>query len=136
MLGDAGHAFCMKSVGKASANPGPRAAMKLEKTRCEKLGHSAIYALAAASTPTVFAGRRLGMRDRHGRRRLRYHLVLLGLVLLLAGCSKAADTPPPLAQAPAPPSPDDYIGADTCQACHEDSYNHFAATKMGKLFLK
>ena len=76
------------------------------------------------------------MGDRHGRRRMRYHLVLLGLVLLLAGCFKAADTAPPVAQTPGPPSPDDYIGADTCKACHEEAYNHFAATKMGKLFLK
>lgn len=29
-----------------------------------------------------------------------------------------------------------YVGADTCQGCHEDQYNDFAKTRMGRLFLK
>jgi DmsE family decaheme c-type cytochrome len=35
---------------------------------------------------------------------------------------------------PASPGPD-YVGAETCKACHEDKYNSFSHTKMGRLFL-
>ncbi len=46
---------------------------------------------------------------------------------------------PTLAQAPARPAAapaDGYVGAETCKGCHEDSYNRFATTKMGRLFLR
>jgi DmsE family decaheme c-type cytochrome len=76
------------------------------------------------------------MRGRQIRRVVLHHLLPVGLALLLAGCFKPADTPRPVAQPPAAPSADDYVGAETCQACHEESFNHFASTKMGKLFLK
>jgi DmsE family decaheme c-type cytochrome len=75
-----------------------------------------------------------------GRRRWRGVLLPLflplGVVLLLTGCFKAADTPGTVAQPTAPPSPDDYIGAETCKACHEESYHRFAETKMGRLFIR
>jgi DmsE family decaheme c-type cytochrome len=29
-----------------------------------------------------------------------------------------------------------YVGAETCQGCHEDAFNDFAKTRMGRLFLK
>jgi DmsE family decaheme c-type cytochrome len=30
----------------------------------------------------------------------------------------------------------DFIGAETCKTCHEDAFEQFSATTMGKLFLK
>ena len=30
-------------------------------------------------------------------------------------------------------SPDDYVGAETCKACHEDQFKKFAYTKHAKL---
>lgn len=30
----------------------------------------------------------------------------------------------------------EYAGAETCKGCHEEAYEQFAATKMGRLFLK
>ncbi len=78
------------------------------------------------------------MLTRHG------WLVGLTLVSLLVGftlfgCTKNAEVQraaePPAAPV-APPSPEDYVGSDTCKACHEDQFHQFSQTKMGKLFLK
>jgi cytochrome c553 len=33
-------------------------------------------------------------------------------------------------------TPADFIGAETCKTCHEDAFEQFSATTMGKLFLK
>ena len=30
-------------------------------------------------------------------------------------------------------NPDDYVGSETCQACHEDAFKSFSGTKHGKL---
>jgi DmsE family decaheme c-type cytochrome len=77
------------------------------------------------------------MPDRYRWRRMLHPLFLsLGLVLLLTGCFKVADTPGTVAQPPAPPSADDYVGAETCKGCHEESVHRFAETKMGKLFIR
>jgi DmsE family decaheme c-type cytochrome len=44
---------------------------------------------------------------------------------------------PPAAAEPAPPSlPEGYVGAETCKGCHEEAFNRFATTRMGRLFLK
>ena len=36
-------------------------------------------------------------------------------------------------QQPAAGSPDDYVGSETCKACHEDQFKNFASTKHAKL---
>ncbi len=43
--------------------------------------------------------------------------------------SLAADAEPP----PSAGSPDDYLGSETCKACHEDQFKKFAVTKHAKL---
>jgi DmsE family decaheme c-type cytochrome len=64
------------------------------------------------------------------------------LAVVLAGCSRSATTaesrPPTTAPAEAPPAPvsTEYVGAETCKGCHEESFNRFSHTKMGRLFLK
>jgi DmsE family decaheme c-type cytochrome len=47
--------------------------------------------------------------------------------------SSAAELP---AKASPPEAGNAYVGSETCQQCHEDSFNHFAKTRMGRLFLK
>lgn len=65
-------------------------------------------------------------------------LLLLAMVVL--GLASCRTTPsPPGAAAPvarAPVGGPGYVGAETCKGCHEDSYNEFGGTKMGRLFLK
>src|SRR5262249_25591814 len=40
----------------------------------------------------------------------------------------------PAAATPAPAS-DNYVGAETCKGCHDEAWNKFAKTRMGRLFL-
>ncbi|HEU5323211.1 MAG TPA: DmsE family decaheme c-type cytochrome [Methylomirabilota bacterium] len=62
--------------------------------------------------------------------------VLVLLLALVQSCSPAR-TQAPVARPPAPPpSSDAYVGAETCKGCHEEAYNKFAHTKMGRIFLK
>ena len=42
---------------------------------------------------------------------------------------------PPAAPAPPERLPEGYVGAETCKGCHEDSFQKFATTRMGRLFL-
>ena len=50
----------------------------------------------------------------------------------------ATETKPPAENGAAKEAalPEGYVGAETCKGCHEDSYNKFAHTRMGRLFLK
>jgi len=57
-------------------------------------------------------------------------------VLALTGCFKATGGQRAMSPPAPPPGPDAYVGAETCKACHEESYERFATTKMGKVFLK
>jgi DmsE family decaheme c-type cytochrome len=71
---------------------------------------------------------------------------ILTLALVVTGCFRSSQTlqsparagAPPVAEAQAPtaPSGGGYVGADTCKACHDDAFNRFSHTKMGRLFLK
>ena len=47
-------------------------------------------------------------------------------------------TPAAAQKAPAATAalPDGYVGAETCKGCHQDQFERFSATTMGKLFLK
>ncbi len=74
------------------------------------------------------------MRRRSGR--------LLGVIGAVAGlvvlavlalpAPSPAQTP---AAKPAAGLPEGYAGADTCKGCHEDQFNVFGQTKMGRLFI-
>jgi DmsE family decaheme c-type cytochrome len=66
----------------------------------------------------------------------RWSAGILFLVIALFSCSPAAKPPATPTATTAPPSPDDYVGAETCKACHAESYERFSHTKMGRLFLK
>src|SRR4030095_379571 len=44
--------------------------------------------------------------------------------------------PPPAAEPAQPSLPEGYVGAETCKGCHEEAFNRFATTRMGRLFLK
>lgn len=45
----------------------------------------------------------------------------------------AEDEPAPVPELIANASPDDYVGSDTCAACHEDQFKKFKSTKHAKL---
>jgi hypothetical protein len=55
-------------------------------------------------------------------------------VLLMLPASTPAQAPP----TPAAPQPTaaGYVGSETCKGCHEDQWNKFAPTKMGRLMLQ
>lgn len=48
-----------------------------------------------------------------------------------AGAQQSPSTP-----APSNPLPAGYMGAEACKACHEEAFQKFESTKMGRLFLK
>ena len=62
--------------------------------------------------------------------------LLLLVVLLLSSCTPAKKVAAKPEAAPAPAAPKEYVGSDTCKGCHEDQFNKFSHTKMGRLFLK
>ena len=59
-----------------------------------------------------------------------------GVVLGLPFSSRAQQpAPPPTPAAPAAPADSNYVGAETCKGCHDEAYNKFAKTRMGRIFL-
>lgn len=63
--------------------------------------------------------------------------VLFLVVAAFQSCSPAKKSPEATAtrQAPAP-SPEAYVGAEVCKTCHQESFDKFSQTKMGRLFLR
>src|SRR5215470_2000444 len=68
--------------------------------------------------------------------------LLLAVAVILASCFRTQAPVNHAANPAAPPTPiaqlgEDagYVGAETCKGCHEDAFNRFGTTKMGKLFL-
>jgi DmsE family decaheme c-type cytochrome len=57
-----------------------------------------------------------------------------GVVLGLPFSSEAQQPAKPAAAAAAP-ADSNYVGAETCKGCHEDQFNKFSRTRMGRLFL-
>lgn len=57
-----------------------------------------------------------------------------GFVLGLPFSSRAQQPAQPAATAAMPPG-DNYVGAETCKACHEEAFQKFSKTRMGRLFL-
>ena len=57
----------------------------------------------------------------------------LGFVLGLPFSSRAQQPSQPAATAATPSG--DYVGAETCKGCHEESFSKFSHTKMARLFL-
>jgi DmsE family decaheme c-type cytochrome len=65
--------------------------------------------------------------------------VACGLVLLVALAVALLALPRRTeAQRPATPAgaAEGYVGSETCKGCHEDAFDQFSHTKMGRLFLK
>jgi DmsE family decaheme c-type cytochrome len=66
------------------------------------------------------------------------------LAVIFAGCLRSSTTvesparaaAPADAQPPGTPPSAEYVGAETCKGCHEEAFNRFSHTKMGRLFLK
>ena len=58
-----------------------------------------------------------------------------GIVLGLPFSSRAQQPAQPATTAAVPPG-GGYVGAETCKGCHEEAFNKFSHTKMGRLFLK
>ena len=58
-----------------------------------------------------------------------------GFVLGLPFASRAQQPAQPAATAAMPPG-DNYVGAETCKGCHEEAFNKFSHTRMGRIFLK
>ncbi len=62
--------------------------------------------------------------------------VMLLVVILLAFPSSApAQKPSPAPTGAAAEPPPGYAGAETCKGCHEEQFEKFSHTKMGRLFL-
>jgi DmsE family decaheme c-type cytochrome len=59
-------------------------------------------------------------------------LALLAVILLAFPSPAPAQKAPTAAPAEPPPG---YVGAETCKGCHEEQWNRFAQTRMGRLFL-
>jgi DmsE family decaheme c-type cytochrome len=57
-----------------------------------------------------------------------------GFVLGLPFSSRAQQPAQPAATAAMPPG-DNYVGAETCKGCHEEAFQRFSKTRMGRLFL-
>src|SRR5512141_1335848 len=67
-------------------------------------------------------------------KRFAISLAAVALVMLvMAGVSGAGEQPK---KAPASAISSDYVGSDTCVACHEDQDRRFKHTVMGKAFAK
>jgi DmsE family decaheme c-type cytochrome len=62
-------------------------------------------------------------------------LLLVVAALLVVGATSAGAQPAAKPGTAAPPG-EGYVGAETCKGCHEEAFNRFATTKMGKLFLR
>lgn len=63
-------------------------------------------------------------------------LALLFLPFLSPVSSSLAFSAETAATAAQPESANAYVGAETCRGCHEDAFNTFGKTRMGRLFLK
>jgi DmsE family decaheme c-type cytochrome len=61
-------------------------------------------------------------------------LLCVGVLLGLPFSSRAQQPAKPAATA-AVPSDSNYVGAETCKGCHEEQFNKFSKTRMGRLFL-
>jgi DmsE family decaheme c-type cytochrome len=59
----------------------------------------------------------------------------LFVAVILLSCSPSARSPITPAVTTSAPKAEDYVGAETCKSCHEESYAKFSHTKMGRLFL-
>ena len=62
-------------------------------------------------------------------------ILSVGFVLGLPFSSRAQQPAQPAPTAAMPPG-DNYVGAETCKGCHEEAFNKFSHTRMGRLFLK
>jgi DmsE family decaheme c-type cytochrome len=60
--------------------------------------------------------------------------VILSLVAIIFAHPLSSPAQKPAQRADAEPPPG-YVGAETCKGCHEDAFNRFGHTKMGRLFL-
>ena len=58
------------------------------------------------------------------------------LALAVLGLPRSAPAQQPSTTAAGAQLPAGYVGAEACKACHEEVDQKFAATKMGKIFLK
>ena len=58
------------------------------------------------------------------------------LALAVLGLPRLAPAQQPPAPAAGAELPAGYVGAEACKACHQDQFERFSATTMGKLFLK
>src|SRR5262245_51449599 len=65
-------------------------------------------------------------------------LIAVTVVLVLAGLLVIPSPIPAQQPAPKPPAelPEGYVGSETCKGCHEEAWQRFSHTKMGRLFLK
>lgn len=63
-------------------------------------------------------------------------LLLMGARLVVAeAASSPSSSPPDQTAAKNAPGTSDYVGSDACRTCHEDQFNRFKRTVMGKVFL-
>jgi DmsE family decaheme c-type cytochrome len=58
----------------------------------------------------------------------------LGVLLGLSSPSGAQQPAPPVTPAP-PTASSNYVGAETCKGCHQEAFDKFSHTRMGRMFL-
>src|SRR6266542_5338304 len=61
---------------------------------------------------------------------------VLVLVALVIGAPHRSPAQQPQPTPPAADLPQGYVGAEACKQCHEEQFQKFEKTKMGRLFLK
>src|SRR6266545_2836305 len=59
----------------------------------------------------------------------------VGVVLGSSSSAPAQQQTKPTATAAAPAPKPGYVGAETCKGCHEEAFNKFSHTRMGRIFL-
>jgi DmsE family decaheme c-type cytochrome len=62
--------------------------------------------------------------------------LLFLVLLLLSSCTPAKKAAAKPETAPAAAPAREYVGAETCKGCHQEAFEKFASTKMGRLFLR
>lgn len=90
------------------------------------------------SDPLNGLGTGVSHRERRMGRSRRWWVCSAGslfVAVILLSCSPSARSPITPAVTTSPPKAEDYVGAETCKSCHEESYAKFSHTKMGRLFL-
>ena len=83
---------------------------------------------------TLHAG--VGMPEKHGHTFGSTVLLAIAALVTLLFVVPTPSLAQPKTGTPEVKLPPGYVGSETCKGCHEDQWNKFLTTKMGKIFLQ